>query len=310
MPPGAEHPDVACARLAAGSHGVITRAEALACGHNRSSIHRKIRLGLWKRLFPETYRIGDGRSDRHQRLAGLTKWTRGVASHTSAAMLLQLDGIGDEVLEVTTTRHLRPPGDSIKLHYAPRLPPDSGKIDGIPATSPTRTLLDLAGTIDVDLLELALEDSLRRGLTSLPRIRWCLATQGGQGRTGTRALRNLIDQYDSDQGVTESAFEVRLLQLLRSADLPLPDRQLEIRDGTRLLGRADFGYPDHKLAIEAVSFRWHSGRTAWSRDQRRWNALVAVGWRVINVTWEDLTLRSNEVVARVRQALGQASFFD
>ena len=260
-------------------------------------------------MLPEVFRIGEGRSEWHQRLAALTKWSGGVASHRAAGALFGLDGFDERVLEITSARRLRRPDSSVVVHFTPQLPLDSIPVDCVLTTSPTRTLLDLAAVVDAGVLELSLEDALRRRLTSLPRIRWQLATIGGQGRRGTDALRRLVQRYEPGGEISESAFEVLLHQLLRRAKLPEPRRQFEIRQGSIHLGRADFAYPGPKLIIEAVSFRWHSGRTAWSRDQARWNAVTAAGWRVLNVTWEDLTLHPRELAVRIREALGQGPLF-
>ena len=304
-----QHRDVLCAGLAARQHGVITRSQAAECGHTRHTIERLIRIGLWRRLLPGVFGIGEPTSEWHQHLAAATKWSGGIASHSAAATLLNLDGVDERALEVTTDRRLKSPEPSVLIHRCRQLPPDSTAVDGIPTTSATRTLFDLAGDLAPAELELAMEDALRRGLTSLPRLRWCLTTMGGQGRRGTASMRTVLSAYEAQATPTDSAFEARLHQLLRSADLPLPRRQFEINDGDRLIGRADFAYPLERVVIEAVSFRWHSGRAAWSRDQGRWNAFIVAGWRVLNVTWEDLTTRPQEVVDQVRRAVGREPLF-
>ena len=90
----------------------------------------------------------------------------------------------------------------------------------------------------------------------------------------------------------------------------LPQRQYEVRHRGKVVARADFAYPDNKLAIEAVSYRWHSGRSAWARDQKRGNAIAALGWRTIAVTWEDLSEDPSGVVRRISQALGHRELWD
>jgi len=93
-------------------------------------------------------------------------------------------------------------------------------------------------------------------------------------------------------------------QLLRRAGLPRPEVQWEVRDHGRLLARVDFAYPHVKLGIEADGFRHHSGRVAWQRDRVRGNALTSRGWRILRVTWEDVTARPDELVVDVRKSLG------
>lgn len=295
--------DVACARLAAGRHGVITRSEALAAGITAQGIYRRTRSGEWARLLPGIYVVGLGHDPWRQSLSALTKWSGGVASHRSAAALLELDGFDRGPLEISSERRLRPPWHDVVMHHVSALPSDSTIVAAIRTTSATRTLIDVSAVDDRDRVELALEDALRRKLTSLPRLRWALDTEEVRRRPGVKALRSLVAGVERSKRVTESGFETRLHQELRKRGVPLPVRQFEIKQGRRTVARPDFSYPDRKLIVEAVSYRWHSGRTAWARDQSRANELAALGWRLINVTWEDLRDRPDQTIGRVDRAL-------
>jgi very-short-patch-repair endonuclease len=57
-----------------------------------------------------------------------------------------------------------------------------------------------------------------------------------------------------------------------------------------------------RLVIEAESWTFHSGRKAFDRDCRRYNALVVGGWRVVRFTWEQVMF-DPEYVRSVLQAL-------
>jgi very-short-patch-repair endonuclease len=102
---------------------------------------------------------------------------------------------------------------------------------------------------------------------------------------------------------TDSALETRLSYLLRRHRLPQPQRQVEVRDERGFIGRLDFAYPELMIAIEVQSYRWHSSRAAWGKDMERLNRLQALGWIVIQVTFEDLERRSAEVAQRIRAAI-------
>ena len=302
--------DITCARIAARQQGIVRRQQAIDAGLSSQAIYRRVQRGVWTRVLPTTFLIGPGRSEWHQRLSALAQWSRGLASHGSAAALLALDGFDAEPLEVTCARRLVCPWPHAVVHYTVSLPADSIEIMGIPATSATRTLVDIASTADPDRVELALEDALRRKLTSPPRLRWALSTQGARGRAGAKVLRSLVDALDGSRRVTESGFETRLYQLLRKEGLTLPEKQFEIVTGGRRLARPDFAYPDKKLVIEAVSYKWHSGRHAWGHDQTRLNQLAAAGWRVLHVTWDDLKNRPEKVIRQIAQALGYHGLLD
>jgi very-short-patch-repair endonuclease len=63
----------------------------------------------------------------------------------------------------------------------------------------------------------------------------------------------------------------------------------------------DFAYPAAFLGLEADSYLHHSTRTAWSRDRVRNNELVALGWRVLPVTFTELKQAPSSVADQVRR---------
>jgi very-short-patch-repair endonuclease len=73
-------------------------------------------------------------------------------------------------------------------------------------------------------------------------------------------------------------------------------------EGTRVVGRFDFAYPDAKLIIETDGYRWHSGNQAWQRDRRRDNDLNRLGWTVLRFTAEDMKSPC-DVVRQIRSVL-------
>lgn len=210
------------------------------------------------------------------------------ASHRAAATLLRLDGVESKILEISVDRNVRVSGDGLIVHrVAPLLPGDITRVSGIPVTEPSLTLIDLAGVLNPDRFELALEDALRRRLVTLARLRWRIRTDM-KGKAGAAALRKLVRERPAGTPSTESALEVQVLRVLRKAGFPPPDRQLEVRTGGRLIARVDFAYPELNLAIEVDGYKWHSGRNAWERDRARGNALQAAGWQLLRVTSEQL----------------------
>lgn len=226
-----------------------------------------------------------------------------LVSHRSAAALWRLEGAREGFIEITSPRSKSRPG--IVLHVSALEPRDISAVEGIPTTNVSRTLLDLGAVTGQEVVEAALDDALRRGLTSLPRLRWLLEQLGGRGRRGAGVLRTLLKERDTKTAPPESVLEARLIQVLRRARLPKPTPQFQIRDRGRLLARVDLAYPDVQLAIEADGYRYHSGRVAWQRDLERRNRLTSRGWRVIHVTWADITSGGKEIVTDIRRALDE-----
>jgi very-short-patch-repair endonuclease len=228
-----------------------------------------------------------------------------VISHRAAAAFWRLVGFDRGPAELTVPGGRRRAGPGIIHHY--RLSrADVTTVDGIPITTPARTLLDLAAVASIDAVEEALDDALRRGIVSIASLRRRLAAETRRGRRGIAGMRTLLDARDPSVAIPESVFERRLLRVLRRTGLHPPVLQYEVRAGDRLVAIVDFAYPAARLAIEADGFRYHSGRNAWDRDRARRNQLTLLGWRVIHVTWTDLQ-RPARLIAAIRQALGTRS---
>jgi very-short-patch-repair endonuclease len=224
-----------------------------------------------------------------------------AASHRAAAALWRLAGLEPGAIEITVPRGRRPNPRGTIVHQLELLPVDVTIVEAIPTTTPARTLIDLAAVAPADLVEEALDDALRRGLVTLPRLRWRLGEMGP--RRSVRTIRRLLDARAGGDRRPQSVLETRLMRLFKRAGLPIPACQHEIRDRGRLIAVVDFAYPSRLLAIEADGYRWHSGRARWQRDLARRNELTRLGWHVIHVTAEDLHRRHEVVVATIASAL-------
>lgn len=291
-------------RVAGRQHGVLSRAQALSCGLSPAAIGRRVASGRFELIFPGVYRVLGAPESWRQQVMAACLWAGAgaVSSHRTAGALWGLDGMPPGVVEITTLRRLRSP--AVLLHQSRLTPRDATAIGSIPVTDSTRTLIDLGAVARREMVEVALDDALRRRLTSLKLLLARLDDLGGKGRRGAGVLRSLLEQRDPKKPPPESVLEARLIGLLRRARLPEPARQFPVREGGRLLARVDLAYPEVLLAIEADGYRYHSGRVAWQRDLKRRNALTSRGWRVIHVTWNDVVGGGERVLTEIRRALG------
>jgi very-short-patch-repair endonuclease len=173
------------------------------------------------------------------------------------------------------------------------------RIGSIPVTDATRTLLDLAAQVDISRLEVALDDALRRRLTSLPRLKWLLSTVG-RGKKGSAILREFVAERCDNGPIPESVLETRLWKPLTRLGVPPPIKQHPVLDGRY---RIDFAFPHAMVAVEAQSYTWHSSRASWERDIEKHNALTELGWTVIYLTWTDLREDPRGSIARLRDLL-------
>jgi very-short-patch-repair endonuclease len=120
-------------------------------------------------------------------------------------------------------------------------------------------------------------------------------------RTGSAQLKLIADGASGAQP-TRSEAERRLLALVAQAGLPTP---LSLR---RVEGfEVDLLWPTHSLIVEFDGWSTHGHRHAFERDRRRDQALIAAGYRVIRVTWRQITDEPIALAVRIAQALGQTT---
>lgn len=102
--------------------------------------------------------------------------------------------------------------------------------------------------------------------------------------------------------MTRSDLEALFLQLCLDHDLPRP--QINHYDNGREL---DFRWPLQRVVVETNGFAFHRTRTAFEDDHDKRLVLEAAGWRVISLTWRQVTTRPDEVAAHVRRALSDTA---
>jgi very-short-patch-repair endonuclease len=295
----------AIARLFASQHGVVTRRQALAVGFPHHRIDHLVKKRVWRPVHLGVYRLAGSPETWHQRLlaACLAAGTGALASHRAAALLYRLPVAGRHV-ELTIPKSRRIRTRDVIVHRTGCMGPgDRRMVEGIPVTAPTRTIVDLASVVDSTELEAILDEALARRLVGPRHLLHQLHSIGSSGRSGSRALGALLDQRLTALRPSESQFEVSLGRALRRRRLPPPVPQFRVRLPNGRIARVDFAYPDVLLAIEADSYRYHSSLSAWSRDRVRHNELVALGWRVLPVTFTDLQADPDAVVDQVARCL-------
>jgi hypothetical protein len=158
----------------------------------------------------------------------------------------------------------------------------------MPITTIQRTLVDLAGELTNEQLEIALDSAQRRYKPYL--LTWLdpyLATLKAQFTPGLTELKLLLEARGDL--VTDSALEVRVRRALRKAGLePKEPPHIVEHNGVYVI-RLDFAWPELKVGIHCDSYRWHSQRERIDRDARQRSMLEFLNWRCITVT--DATLK-------------------
>ncbi|MGH2988780.1 MAG: DUF559 domain-containing protein [Solirubrobacterales bacterium] len=217
-------------------------------------------------------------------------------SHRSAARLWRLLPAARNDIDITVPGRFQGQRAGIRVHRVAVLDPKEVRaVIGIPATTPARTILDIAAVVPIRELERALAEAQARHLTRRNDLVALLARAGP--RPGVTKLRSLLDR-DSAPAMTRSEAEERLLALLRAAELPPPE--VNVRLGGH---EVDFLWREERLVVEVNGFRYHSSRSAFERDRVRDAKLGALGFRVVRVTWRQIVERPEALVARIAMAL-------
>ena len=169
------------------------------------------------------------------------------------------------------------------------------RVRGLPATSIIRTVCDLACRLSlvegVVIVDAALH-ARRVGLDQLTA--WAMSNRGRHG------IGNLERVIHHAEPAAESPMESRLRMLLVLGGLPRPQAQVPIHDRWgRFVGRPDLYYEQHRLGIE---YDGAVHRDSLAADNRRQNALLRAGVRLLRFTGGDVLGNPESVVRLVREA--------
>lgn len=167
---------------------------------------------------------------------------------------------------------------------------------GLPATSPVRTVFDLARRLPLVDAVAAVDTALHHRIVELGEFRSYVVAHSRC--VGVAQARRVTDLADAS---AESPMETRLRMLLVLAGLPPPQAQVPLYDDRgRFLGRPDLYYPEQRVGLE---YDGGTHRDSLVEDNRRQNRLLSAGFRLLRFTAADVYNTPDTVVAQVRAAL-------
>jgi len=280
--------------MASCQHGVVSRAQLLEAGVSASGIQRRLRKGGLLPEFPGVYRVGHRAPSATARyLAAVFACGDGaLLSGRAAAHLLGLLRGGEPWPEVTAPTQRRIEG--IRTRRSRQIDPlDATTFRGIPVTTVSRTLVDLAAVLTADDLARACHEAGVLHGTTPGHVEAVLARRPTS--PGAAKLRRVIH---GEVRVTLSALERRFLQLLRENRLALPETN-------RLAGgrRVDCRWPEQRLTVELDGYRYHHSRHAWEHDRRREREAPARGDEFRRYTYGDVTDHPRLMLQELRALL-------
>jgi very-short-patch-repair endonuclease len=283
------------AQLASSSHGVVTRGELLEAGLTSRQIARRLRRGSLIRVHRGVYRVGHRAPNLEALYLAAVRacGERAVLSGTAAAHLWGLLKGRPPPPQVTAPSERRV--DGITCRRCRDLDPRDTTIwRGVPLTAVPRTLIDLAGVLDVKALARACHEADVLHRTTPAQVE--AALQRRQKSPGAAQIRRVLR---GEERVTLSRLEARFLSLLRANHLPLPETN-KLVVGRRL----DCRWPRRRLVVELDGYRYHRSRHAWEEDRRRERQVRARGDEFRRYTWGDVFEAPALMLAELRGLLG------
>ena len=167
---------------------------------------------------------------------------------------------------------------------------------GLPVTTPTRTLFDIAATERDRAVERALEQLESRHLFDLKKIEALAARR----LPGTRRVLRMLETTDPEElTATRSLLEERFLEMTRAHGFPPPLVDTPTPDGHR----PDFHWPAHGVMVELDSVKHHLNRVAFERDRRQSNERQLAGTIALRFTYLQAKHEPGAIVRDVARAL-------
>jgi hypothetical protein len=297
--------DDALARLAAKQHGVFAAEQLIALGFSEKARQVRLNGGRWILLYDKIYRMGGAPSTWCGDLLAAC-WAAGptaVASHRAAAALWRLPSGHKPVVEITCERWRRTRHRGLVVHESKLIEPeDRDRVDGIPCTSTSRTLFDLARSLGPAMLDANIDRALRREVVTLEELRRTSTRLATKGRPGGRKFRAAVDARTGASPLPESVPERLLADMLVRHGLPAPVHQYVVRDTAgRFVARVDLAYPEWMIVIEYDSVEHHTGTAAHIRDSARRDAIGDLDFTVLTATVADLSDRGERLGSLIRR---------
>jgi hypothetical protein len=277
---------------------VLSRAQLLDIGLGPDAIKHRVALGRLHRMHRGVYAVGH-RALRHEAwwmAAVLAAGLGATLSYRSAAQLWGIRSSSRARIDISVPRHRRST-PRLEVHVVVMQPDEVTMERGIPVTTPARTLLDLAAVVSTQHVKAAFDEAEVRRLTSPTSLDALVRRY--RGRRGTRAIDHVLDEHRRNgQTVPTSLLERRFLALVAAHDLPRP--QINPDSGQ---GELDARWPEHRLIVECDGFATHGTRKAFEEDRAKDRALQVAGWRVVRITWRQLTADRDTIAAQLAALL-------
>lgn len=205
--------DDALRALAATQYAVVARRQARALGATPSAMRNRLNGPDWELATPRVLRlVGAPRGIRQELMIAVLDAGPGAAvSHRAAAALWRLPGFAFDAAEVSLRRGVSGAASHAAIVHRPSLLPPSHVTErhGIPVTTLSRTLFDVAGGLRPGRLERVVDTVVAKSPATLLALRALLTELGAPGRPGVATMRAVLSERPDGYVATASGLEAR-----------------------------------------------------------------------------------------------------
>ena len=298
--------DLELGALAARQAGFVSGRQAADHGLTPAAIRWRVEQKLWTPVRNGLFEVnGINRNLRGLIRGAVAILPQAAVSHESAAELHLIPPVarGKAVVTVHARTTHNYPG--VTVHRSLDLTPDHiVMVDDIKTTSIARTLVDLAAVCRKGVVARAMDEMLSSGRVRIEELVSVFEETARPGRTGSKAIRELLAERVGDELVSASKLERVGMELFERGGIPRPVWQFPAPWNPD--ERIDFAWPRSLAGVESDGRRWHTKVADFDRDRRRDRLSLLHRWTILRFTWFDFTRRPDEVLAQVRQLLEQA----
>jgi hypothetical protein len=266
--------------VAAAQHGVIHRAQLRAVGLGDGRITRAVRAGHLHPVHRAVFAVGHARLTWLGRChaAILAYGPRAALGRRTAAAIWGLRPTSSPVVELVLAAPSCSPRRGVRVVLQPGLRPDEVTVhDDIRVTTVARTLLDLGADVSRSALRKAVSQAEVLHRFDLREVRALLERR--PRHRGASALRDVLASW-SEPARTRSPQEETFPELCARLGLPEP-----VMNATILGMEIDASFPEHGVAVELDSWRFHTGVVQWEDDHAKRARLVGGGWAALSYTY-------------------------
>jgi hypothetical protein len=290
--------------LAEGQRGLFSSAQAVEIGASHDWLCRNEKAGKLRRVRHGVYAMRGAPASPWDPIVGaaIAAGPNAVVSHGSAAAVHRFDYASLAALELTVPRARNGRVSGVTVHRS------SEQLDaldlirkrGLLVTSQPRTLVDMAGRWGPVLTEKQLDEGVIAHRWTIREVQSSLA-RARPNLPGRPHLESLLAQR-AEEPSADSLLEARIFRILEPLGPFKTHFCTVIGDRVYVI---DIAWPWIKVGAE-IAGRAHrlASRSAFDRERRKFNDLLAAGWLIGNIT---ATMSNADALGAVEPLLRERS---